>query len=69
MAEINSCERWPCEPPWPPVGTLGGSGGRVSLQYGANAFAGAITAYAARMAEATGFKALYLSGGGVAGLA
>ena len=27
---------------------------------------GAITAYAARMAEATGFKALYLSGGGVA---
>ncbi len=28
--------------------------------------AGAITAYAARMAEATGFKALYLSGGGVA---
>ncbi len=28
--------------------------------------AGAITAYSARMAEATGFKALYLSGGGVA---
>ena len=28
--------------------------------------AGAITAFAARMAEATGFKALYLSGGGVA---
>jgi methylisocitrate lyase len=28
--------------------------------------AGAITAYTARMAEATGFKALYLSGGGVA---
>lgn len=28
--------------------------------------AGAITAYAARMAEAVGFKALYLSGGGVA---
>lgn len=28
--------------------------------------AGAITAYAARMAEASGFKALYLSGGGVA---
>jgi methylisocitrate lyase len=28
--------------------------------------AGAITAYAARMAEATGFRALYLSGGGVA---
>ena len=28
--------------------------------------AGAITAYAARMAETTGFKALYLSGGGVA---
>ena len=27
---------------------------------------GAITAYAARMAEATGFRALYLSGGGVA---
>src|ERR1700734_3490625 len=27
---------------------------------------GAITAYAARMAEATGFHALYLSGGGVA---
>src|ERR1700691_3077018 len=27
---------------------------------------GAITAYAARMAEATGFQALYLSGGGVA---
>src|SRR6202161_3139376 len=27
---------------------------------------GAITAYAARMAQATGFKALYLSGGGVA---
>lgn len=27
---------------------------------------GAITAYAARMAEATGFKAVYLSGGGVA---
>ncbi len=27
---------------------------------------GAITAYAARLAEATGFKALYLSGGGVA---
>ncbi len=27
---------------------------------------GAITAYAARMAEATGFSALYLSGGGVA---
>ncbi len=27
---------------------------------------GAITAYAARMAEATGFKALYVSGGGVA---
>jgi len=27
---------------------------------------GAITAYAARMAEASGFKALYLSGGGVA---
>jgi methylisocitrate lyase len=28
--------------------------------------AGAITAYAARMAESTGFRALYLSGGGVA---
>ncbi len=28
--------------------------------------AGAITAYAAKMAEAVGFKALYLSGGGVA---
>lgn len=28
--------------------------------------AGVITAYAARMAEATGFQALYLSGGGVA---
>ena len=28
--------------------------------------AGAITAYAARMAEAAGFRALYLSGGGVA---
>src|SRR6202166_5373749 len=28
--------------------------------------AGAINAYTARMAEATGFKALYLSGGGVA---
>jgi methylisocitrate lyase len=28
--------------------------------------AGAITAYAARLAEASGFKALYLSGGGVA---
>jgi methylisocitrate lyase len=28
--------------------------------------AGAINAYAARLAEATGFKALYLSGGGVA---
>src|SRR5579859_3101221 len=28
--------------------------------------AGAITAYAARLAEATGFRALYLSGGGVA---
>ncbi|MCM2321054.1 MAG: methylisocitrate lyase [Pseudomonas sp.] len=28
--------------------------------------AGAITAYAARMAEATGFRALYISGGGVA---
>jgi len=28
--------------------------------------AGAITAYAARMAEATGFRAVYLSGGGVA---
>ena len=28
--------------------------------------AGAITAYAGRMAEATGFRALYLSGGGVA---
>jgi len=28
--------------------------------------AGAITAYAAKMAEATGFRALYLSGGGVA---
>ena len=27
---------------------------------------GIITAYVARMAEATGFKALYLSGGGVA---
>src|SRR5262245_32273092 len=27
---------------------------------------GAINAYAARMAEATGFRALYLSGGGVA---
>src|SRR5690349_5865609 len=27
---------------------------------------GAITAYAARMAEATGFRALYLSGGGIA---
>ncbi len=27
---------------------------------------GAITAYAARMAERTGFKAIYLSGGGVA---
>src|SRR3954447_7836557 len=27
---------------------------------------GAINAYAARMAEATGFKSLYLSGGGVA---
>jgi isocitrate lyase len=27
---------------------------------------GAITAYAARMAQATGFRALYLSGGGVA---
>ncbi len=30
------------------------------------AVVGAITAFAARMAEATGFKALYLSGGGVA---
>ena len=28
--------------------------------------AGAINAYTARLAEATGFKALYLSGGGVA---
>ena len=28
--------------------------------------AGAINAYTARMAEATGFRALYLSGGGVA---
>src|SRR6266481_6950914 len=28
--------------------------------------AGAITAYAARLAQATGFRALYLSGGGVA---
>ncbi|MGN6317268.1 isocitrate lyase/phosphoenolpyruvate mutase family protein, partial [Trinickia sp.] len=27
---------------------------------------GAITAYAAKMAQATGFKAVYLSGGGVA---
>src|SRR5882762_5334236 len=27
---------------------------------------GAITAYAARMAQATGFRAIYLSGGGVA---
>ena len=27
---------------------------------------GAITAYAAKMAEAVGFKAIYLSGGGVA---
>ncbi|HEX6397518.1 MAG TPA: methylisocitrate lyase, partial [Steroidobacteraceae bacterium] len=27
---------------------------------------GAINAYAARLAEATGFRALYLSGGGVA---
>lgn len=27
---------------------------------------GAITAYGAKMAEAVGFKALYLSGGGVA---
>src|SRR6202035_4520151 len=27
---------------------------------------GAITAYAARMAQATGYKALYISGGGVA---
>src|SRR6202008_2552652 len=27
---------------------------------------GAVTAYAARMAQATGFRALYLSGGGVA---
>ena len=27
---------------------------------------GAITAYAARMAERTGYKAVYLSGGGVA---
>ncbi|MFX6899769.1 hypothetical protein ABTH92_21605, partial [Acinetobacter baumannii] len=27
---------------------------------------GAITAYAAKMAEQTGFKAVYLSGGGVA---
>jgi methylisocitrate lyase len=27
---------------------------------------GAINAYTARMAEATGFRALYLSGGGVA---
>ena len=27
---------------------------------------GAITAYAAKMAEAVGFKAVYLSGGGVA---
>jgi len=27
---------------------------------------GAVTAYAARLAEATGFRALYLSGGGVA---
>src|ERR1700743_538066 len=27
---------------------------------------GAITAYTARMAEATGYRALYLSGGGVA---
>ena len=27
---------------------------------------GAVNAYAARMAEATGFRALYLSGGGVA---
>ena len=29
---------------------------------------GAINAYTARMAERTGFKALYLSGGGVAAL-
>src|SRR6516164_10136790 len=28
--------------------------------------AGAVNAYTARMAEATGFRALYLSGGGVA---
>ncbi|HKT94343.1 MAG TPA: methylisocitrate lyase, partial [Paraburkholderia sp.] len=27
---------------------------------------GAITAYAAKLAQATGFKAVYLSGGGVA---
>ena len=33
---------------------------------GALSVVGAINAYAARMAEATGFKALYLSGGGVA---
>ena len=30
---------------------------------------GAITAYAAKMAEAVGFKALYLSGGGQIGRA
>ena len=29
---------------------------------------GAINAYSARMAEATGFRALYLSGGGVAAM-
>src|ERR1700759_43386 len=33
---------------------------------GALSVIGAINAYTARMAEATGFKALYLSGGGVA---
>ena len=33
---------------------------------GALAIVGAINAYTAKMAEATGFKALYLSGGGVA---
>ena len=48
------------------MGSAGGRFREALLQEKPLQIAGAITAYAARMAEATGFKALYLSGGGVA---
>lgn len=56
-------------PSTPAAGTASSPGARFRAALQAEKplqIAGAITAYAARMAEATGFRALYLSGGGVA---